>query len=483
MKVSIVIPNYNGRHLLERNLPSVIEAAESHDDAVEIIVADDASTDDSAVFLKSEYPGIRLLANEVNEGFAGNISKGITESSHQLLFLLNTDVVPDRNCISLLAENFQRDNIFAVSPLIYDEKGNINRYSCNRPVFRKGRLSFTKESEDFYDEIIKQGIQYPIFYATAGNSMFSKEKFLAIGGFDDIFRPFYCEDIDLGWMAWRRGWRSILDPRTSVVHFTHGSISSSYKRRYIRNINKRNNSIMIWKNLFPVSLLWKLHLRQLLITLFYRTFSFQFRYIALYGSALKRLPEILHSKQKEKKECILSNEWIFRIFELPQPYVHANFGGDAKKYGADISIDYDFNCACQQTETIFNRLPIPDGTVSLFTAYDLPKEYILKNAGKKHGDHGQAGNPFVLLMNEIWRTLRPGAVFEMTIPRYSLELETDFLRAAGVYERFGDNNTCYNSRDRACSFCGQYEVLRVDDITDKKTGKKTLHLVLKKPAG
>ncbi len=486
MKVSIVIPNYNGQKLLERNLPSVIEAAQNHNDATEIIVVDDASTDGSREFLQSAYPDVRLLTNEVNRGFADTITKGIEASSSPLLFLLNTDVIPEKGSLAILAENFRQDNLFAVSPLIYDEKGNINPYSCNRPVFKKGRLSFTKESDDFYHEISRKGECYPIFYATAGNSMFSKEKFLVLGGFDDLFRPFYCEDIDLGWMAWRRGWRSMLDPRASVIHFTHGSIASRYKRRYVRRINKRNNMIMLWKNLFPTHLFWKYCLKHILFGFFYRTLSFQLHYLPLYGGVLKMLPEIAKSKHRERKERVLSNEWIMRIFELPQPYFHVDLGCGANKRGADVGIDYTFDGteADMKVNIGFEALPFRDNSVSLVTAYHL-LEHIPKVLWNGEGDRVETRFPFIFLMHEIWRVLKPGGIFESITPVCEPGLNQDPTHVTQINEHTfkyfaGKENPERNVYGSliSCSF----EIVRTEILRDRRTKMKSvLHAILEKP--
>jgi GT2 family glycosyltransferase len=486
VKVSIIIPNYNGQHLLEKNLPLVIEAAQNHNDDAEVIVVDDASTDGSAQFLSKVFPGVRLFINEKNAGFARACSKGITASSYPLLFLLNTDVIPDKQSLPILAENFRQEDLFAVSPLMYDEHGNINPYSCNRPVLRKGRLSFAQQTEEFYRRAIDKKEIYPIFYATAGNSMFSKEKFLAMGGFDDLFYPFYCEDIDLGWMAWRRGWKSLFDPRTSVIHFSHGSISSSFKRRYVRKMNKRNNIIMMWKNLFPTHLFWKHHLRYMLFNLFYRTVALQFSYIVMYGQILKLLPGIRKSKYRERKARVLSNEWIFRIFELPQPYFHVDLGCGMNKRCADIGIDYSLNgtVADKKVNLGFEPLPLADNSVSLVTAYHL-LEHIPKVIWTKEKEGFIPRFPFIYLMYEIWRILRPGGVFESM----THVLEPDLSQGSIYVTHINENTFKYFSGSEhpernvsggpmKCNF----EIVRTEIVNDRKMRQKgVLHAFLRKP--
>gem|GEM_PF-277058 len=486
MKVSIVIPNYNGRHLLEKNLPFVIEAARYHDDDAEVIVVDDASTDSSVEYMQKAFPDARLLVNEKNLGFAGSCHRGIEASSYPLLFLLNTDVIPEKHSLPILAENFQRENVFAVCPLMYDEHGNINPYTCVRPVFKKGRLSFVQLTDDFYHRAMAAKGTYPIFYATAGNSMFSKEKFLALGGFDDLFHPFYCEDIDLGWMAWRRGWRSIFDPRTSIIHLSHGSISSAYKRKFVRMVNKRNNMIMLWKNLFPTHLFWKYHLKHMLFNAFYRTVAFQFPYIAMYGQVLKLLPAIRKSKYRERKQKVLSNEWIFRIFDLPQPYTHVDLGCGMNKRCADVGVDYtlDGTVADVKVNLGFEALPFVDNSMSLVTAYHL-LEHIPKVVWTEGANGLAARFPFIDLMHEIWRILRPGGVFESITPVLEPGLSQDPTHVTHINENtfkyFGGSEYPERNIYGGLIHCN-FEIVSTAVESDRKTKQKAvLHAVLRKP--
>src|SRR3989344_2471695 len=103
MKISIVIPNYNGRHLLEKNLPQVINASPD----CEIIVVDDASTDESVSFLKKNYGNIILLEKKKNSGFSSTVNLGVKKSSGDLIVLLNSDAVPDENYLKYLLPYFR----------------------------------------------------------------------------------------------------------------------------------------------------------------------------------------------------------------------------------------------------------------------------------------------------------------------------------------------------------------------------------------
>ena len=88
--VSIVIPNWNGKHLLEKNLPSIFAAAPR----AEVILADDASQDGSVALVKEKYPGVVIVENNHRKGFAGNVNSGVARATGEIVVLLNTDVRP-----------------------------------------------------------------------------------------------------------------------------------------------------------------------------------------------------------------------------------------------------------------------------------------------------------------------------------------------------------------------------------------------------
>ena len=90
--VSVVIPNYNGAHLLQKNLPSVIRALDFIQVEYEIIVVDDCSKDDSVLFIQTNYPAIKLIRNEKNGGFSISCNRGIELADKELILLLNTDI-------------------------------------------------------------------------------------------------------------------------------------------------------------------------------------------------------------------------------------------------------------------------------------------------------------------------------------------------------------------------------------------------------
>src|SRR3989344_8968513 len=108
--LSIIIPNFNGQKLLEKNLPYVINRAKD----VQIIIVDDGSTDGSAQFIKDKFPRVTLIEKVTNSGFATSVNLGVKAAVGDIFFLLNTDAVPSSDCFKLVLKHFENEQVFAV---------------------------------------------------------------------------------------------------------------------------------------------------------------------------------------------------------------------------------------------------------------------------------------------------------------------------------------------------------------------------------
>jgi GT2 family glycosyltransferase len=140
--VSIIIPNYNGEALLKKNLPAVLEAAETYLGPCEVIVADDASRDGSVDLIATHFPLVKLVRHHINKGFADTIHTGVRHALHEHLILLNSDVRPEPDFIVPLIAHFQDPTTFSVSPLVCDPEGIPQTVSWNLGMIRRGSIKF-----------------------------------------------------------------------------------------------------------------------------------------------------------------------------------------------------------------------------------------------------------------------------------------------------------------------------------------------------
>jgi GT2 family glycosyltransferase len=241
---SVVIPNWNGRGLLEKYLPSVIEALAGNP-ANEIIVVDNGSQDGSAQFLSEHFPSVRLLALDRNLGFGGGSNAGFRAAKNDIVILLNSDMRVQPDFLAPLLETFIDENVFAVSCQIFfsDPKKIREETGLTQGWWENGGLR-VRHRED-------AGIQipFPCFYGGGGSCAFDRHKFLEIGGFDELLRPFYLEDTDLSFQAWKRGWKVLYQPRSVVYHEHRGTIGKHFSQSAIDRVLKKNFILFCWKNI------------------------------------------------------------------------------------------------------------------------------------------------------------------------------------------------------------------------------------------
>jgi GT2 family glycosyltransferase len=236
MKIGIVIPCYNSRELLEKYFPSVREIARMH--SAEIIVVDDASADTGVDYLR-RFPDVRLYQNDENLGFIKTVNKGVANSPADIVFLLNTDIEARSDFIAPVLPHFDDDEVFAVSLKALNPDGSF-REGAKRVVFRFGFPRVLHNEKDQPPPV--GGIHYTD-YPVGGHCAVRKSMFDRLGGFDEIYSPFYWEDTDLGYRARARGWKIIYEPGSEVYHHHQGVIRSTYKEQRIRTVKIRNRII------------------------------------------------------------------------------------------------------------------------------------------------------------------------------------------------------------------------------------------------
>ncbi|MCX6587117.1 MAG: glycosyltransferase [Acidobacteria bacterium] len=239
---SIVIPNWNGRDLLEKYLPSVLAAAGP---ANEVIVVDDASTDGSADFVAVQFPSVRLIRNATNLGFGGGSNAGFRAARHDIVVLLNSDMRVEPDFLAPLLAGFTDEKVFAVSCQIFfsDPQKVREETGLTQAWWENGGLRVRHRIDEHVDRL------FPCFYGGGGSCAFDRRKFLALGGFDELLKPFYLEDTDLGMMAWKRGWKVLYQPASRVFHEHRGTIGKKFSPGYIQSILKKNFLLFCWKNI------------------------------------------------------------------------------------------------------------------------------------------------------------------------------------------------------------------------------------------
>ncbi|MDO9565593.1 MAG: glycosyltransferase family 2 protein [Candidatus Desulfaltia sp.] len=250
--ISIVIPTYNGKELLKKYLPSVIAACKQYSfEKVELIVVDDASSDETVEYLKSKYPHIKRIEHSVNKGFSATANDGIFAAKNRIVVLLNSDVHISEDFLQFLPRHFENGAIFAVRPGLkssIDDSGDDLENPRIGGEFKRGFFNVP---------LVKRRKHDIAFFAGGGAAAFDKKKFEQLGGFDEIFSPFYYEDVDLSYRAWKRGWNIVYEPESQAYHQSGATIGKTSTPLRVQAIAERNRYFLVWKNILDRNLLFQ----------------------------------------------------------------------------------------------------------------------------------------------------------------------------------------------------------------------------------
>jgi GT2 family glycosyltransferase len=308
--ISIIIPNWNGKLLLGRNLPFLLDALSSCQRTTEVIVVDDGSIDGSVDFITSSFPTVRVLSSSKNEGFASACNKGIKSSRNEFVYLLNNDIIVSKNFLDSLLPYFEYDDVFAVSSVAYPPDTDISKISHISTVQLKFKYGIFWYN---YNAIMNIRRPIPVFFSSGGHSAYNKKKFLALGGFDNLYHPFYWEDADISYRAWKQGWRSFYEPESGVIHDHQSTIGANFKKDFIQNIHWRNRFLFTWKNLDD-KILWCQHLLLLPLELALMPLIGRAYFTRGFFMALKKLPRLINSRKTRGKSAVTDKE-ILDIFK------------------------------------------------------------------------------------------------------------------------------------------------------------------------
>jgi GT2 family glycosyltransferase len=241
MKISVIVTNWNGLPILQKNLEAIIK---NSPEAAEIILADDASQDKSIEFaqkIQKRYPQLKIIAHKNNLGFGGNSNDAVNQSKGDLVVLLNNDIYPHPKYITNTLKHFDDPAVFGVG---FAELGHEN---WAKLFWKNGYL----QHEPGISNINKTHISG---WVSGGSSIIRKNIFQKLGGFDHVYQPFYGEDLDLGYRAWKSGYTLLWEPK-SVVEHHHETTMSKFSLNFLNYVKERNRLLNTWRNITDTNLL------------------------------------------------------------------------------------------------------------------------------------------------------------------------------------------------------------------------------------
>jgi GT2 family glycosyltransferase len=226
----------------------VVEAAHRHGGEHEIIVVDNGSRDDSVDYLKVHFPAVKVVALPKNIRYTGGNNAGVQAAKHDIVVFLNNDMQVDPDFLQPLLDGFQQPDVFAVSCQVFFLDKDRRREETGKTRVR-WKMGFLEASHDQITIADERQQYVPIFWGGGGSCAFDRRKFLALGGLDTLYDPFYLEDTDLSYQAWKRGWKSLLAVNSVVVHKHRGTNKQKFGDNYVDNTIRKNQYLFIWKNI------------------------------------------------------------------------------------------------------------------------------------------------------------------------------------------------------------------------------------------
>jgi len=338
-RIGIVILNWNGKNLLEQFLPSVV--AHSKREWADIIIADNASSDDSIPFLENNYPDIQIIKLDKNYGFADGYNKSLEQLSHTYFVLLNSDVEVTENWLDPIYHQFENDSQIAVAqPKIkafynktkFEHAGASGGFIdyLGFPFCRGRILNETETDANQYNS------ETDIFWASGASFFIRAAIYKKTGGLDGDFFA-HMEEIDLCWRIKNQGYRIIAEPKSTIYHV--GGATLPYHSPNKIFLNFRNNLFMLHKNLpenkFYSILLQRMILDGIAAMKFLLSGEFS-NFRAVFKAHLSYYSMLSKIKRKRKKLVPLAIKDEHN--EMYQNSIIFDFYLRKKKYFSDITL-------------------------------------------------------------------------------------------------------------------------------------------------
>ena len=324
-KLAVLILNWNGKDLLERFLPSICKY---NSDLANIIVVDNASSDDSVTFLNTEYPEIETIEFDKNYGFAEGYNKAMEMVNYPYVVLLNSDVRVTENWLVEPLDFLEKNGDYAAcQPKILDEKeptkfeyagasgGYIDRFGY---PFCRGRIFDDLEVDAGQYDSVKD-----VFWASGAALFVRRELYLEVGGLDASFFA-HQEEIDLCWRLLNMNYKIACIPQSTVFHLGGASLDKMNPKKTF--LNFRNNLVMLLKNL-PVYALPIIFIRMVLDGvagvkfISEGKFSHCWAIVKAHFSFYSRIPSVLLNRKKTIK---ISNSLMYSKSILVEYFIKKN---------------------------------------------------------------------------------------------------------------------------------------------------------------
>jgi len=293
--ISVIILTWNGIDLVKECVRQVIPAVEKWAIPHEIVLVDNGSNDGTVEYVKNEWPFVHVRAFDSNLGFGPANNRAVEQAAYDTLLFLNNDLVLEENFIEHLVAWLDVQDVFAVAPkMLRWDKETIDdglRYAD----FYSGLFDVKLDTD-------REKVEQPhtVTFFCGACFLCKKELFLELGGFDELYTPYAWEDLDLGYRAWKRGYRVIYEPRSICYHKREATTRSLFSNIFFVSLMWRNKFIFMWKNI-TYTPFFKEHIRLLPWKLLKFLFNGRWRYVLGFVRAIGHLPAIIAHRKRERQ--------------------------------------------------------------------------------------------------------------------------------------------------------------------------------------
>jgi GT2 family glycosyltransferase len=312
MNISVVIPNYNGMEIMKKNLPYVLAMLQEYKKGKkELIIVDDGSTkDDSVQFLQrfqEQYTSpdipVTILFNMKNQGFSPTVNRGVSKAQGEVVILFNTDVRPEKDCLAPALRHFTNEKVFGVGMMDKSKEGG-KTVLRGRGVgkFERGFLMHNAGQLDLTNTL----------WVSGGSGVFRKSIWDKLGGLNELYTPFYWEDVDLGYRGIKAGYMLVFEKESTVIHeHEEGAIKTLETKKKITSTAFRNQIFFMWLNITDPRLLFS-HIVWLPYHVFRALIARDTILLSGLLQAIKTLPKILVSRNRTTKLFHLSDMQVVK---------------------------------------------------------------------------------------------------------------------------------------------------------------------------
>lgn len=320
--VSVVILNWNGKKHLLKCLASLKKITYK---PVEVIVVDNASSDESVSAVKKNFPRVKIVVNKVNRGYSGGNNDGISASRGEFVFILNNDTEVEKDFLEPLVEVMKDTTVGCVQPkLVYGDKRTMlnavgSYFTSTGFLYHYGYRKNTNTSQ--YNH------RMTIYSAKGAAMMLRKSALSQVGLFDEDFF-IYFEETDLCHRLWLSGYKVVYEPTSLVYHYEAVDTHREMKNSKIMYLSYRNRIASFMKNLsFPslARILPLLFLEYLFLTILYIA-KREFRTAIAMAETIiwnsTKLPRMLSKRKQIQALRVISDKELFGTIWRDPPIVY-----------------------------------------------------------------------------------------------------------------------------------------------------------------